>query len=826
MNLLYTGLVVFLLAPLCHQAGGQAQGEDVAVKWGVADGTATVGRLFRMHIPSDAFSGDVVSLSIQTLDGSSLPSWLQFDDVNNVLQGIATPKDAGQLFLVITAKGKSSQASVTFTLIVRDVTSHTLGAPLRFKSSGAEFVHCKATEPETVATVVVDVDMESLSVTQRIMLMKSFSSHMQLHEDMVKLTPVGSSPLHDNSALVSGTGDAVSPKTPGMFISWPVGCGQVKDGHFPVLQRLDTDSGSGVMSGVLGHPVIGWYVTNSHLLTPTRKRRQVQATPTPVVTPVIPTKTDKTGDKTDDPTDMLTHAIVDKETPSMIQPTSTQPEMPKTALPTPVDTKPPVKPPKVMPTETTIKVQPMEKTAEIKPTKTIKDGEPTKPPVEAEPTKPSKPIGCLPGKKLTPVKEQEVISMLDGNVYIHPLRDVAFKDCDTEIIGLEYTLKKSDGSNLGPEDLIQFNAKTQTIHAFPINQPGKVKYTLTASKNGVFGFKTINIEVKQHKRGAHSQNFKAVIDHDFDKLSKNTTEKIDIAHRLASVFNKEIKDFQFHEILVGSVIYSWSFQLSRKCGPKDLKEIGELVDKLINEDSTLNSVAVDMMKPYKLTGAETAPLGPCLNNPNFPTRSVKDKKMSDVDKDDDKTAVTPKQESEEDDGDDEVTTSSDVTKTDVAKGSKGGDDDDVWITTVVPAVVIIVILLIALLVACCLYRKKRKGKMNVEEQNTFINKGAPVIFPDELEDKPSDVNKPLLVEGSPAPPPEYHRGPSESPERNLGGNFRNNGNTKPMTQNDEGIIEMPERPYNPPAPPVGGSVNNKQPRPTQQPFSQPPQILP
>ncbi|KAK6994399.1 hypothetical protein BgiMline_010997, partial [Biomphalaria glabrata] len=63
MNLLYTGLVVFLVAPLCHQAGGQAQGEDVAVKWGVADGTATVGRLFRMHIPSDAFSGDVVSLS-------------------------------------------------------------------------------------------------------------------------------------------------------------------------------------------------------------------------------------------------------------------------------------------------------------------------------------------------------------------------------------------------------------------------------------------------------------------------------------------------------------------------------------------------------------------------------------------------------------------------------------------------------------------------------------------------------------------------------------------------------------------------------------------
>ncbi|KAH9510151.1 hypothetical protein Btru_043601 [Bulinus truncatus] len=59
--LLCTALPFFL----CQSAVAQKQGgssSEVGVKWGVADCTATVGRLFRMHVPGDAFSGDVISL--------------------------------------------------------------------------------------------------------------------------------------------------------------------------------------------------------------------------------------------------------------------------------------------------------------------------------------------------------------------------------------------------------------------------------------------------------------------------------------------------------------------------------------------------------------------------------------------------------------------------------------------------------------------------------------------------------------------------------------------------------------------------------------------
>ncbi|KAH9510153.1 hypothetical protein Btru_043612 [Bulinus truncatus] len=763
----------------------------------------------------------LVNSIIQSADGSSLPIWLQFDDNTNVLQGIPAPKNAGQLFLEITAKGRNSQTSVTFTLYVRDVASHTLGAPLRFQSSGPEFVHCKASEPETVATIIIDVDLDAMPVAQRMSLLHKFTSHMLLHEDMVKMIPVGTAPLHDNSALVSGTGDSINPRTQGSFISWPVGCGQVKEGHFSVLQKLDEDSSSGKIAQVLGYPVIGWRVTNSHLLAPSRKRRQVQATPTPAMTPIAPSTTHKASDKTDEHMEKLTHAVIDKETPTLIQPTATQPFMPKTALPTPMDERPskPILPPKVMPTETTtVKMPAMEKTTEIKPAKTVKDGDITDLP---------KPATCVPGKEWVPVSATQHITIFDGQVYNQSLENNLFKDCDILVSTrkLQVNLFKETNKIILPDEFLQFDAKKQHIFAFPINKTGQHNFTLSAKKGNQMGFINYIVEVKSHKRGSFSQKLGATIDHDYDELMKNTTEKIQIAHRLASVFGKEMKDFHFHEITVGSVIYTWSFP-NRNCKQKDIEEIKELVDKLINEDNTLNQEAVEKMKPYKLIGAEAVPINSCKDKPNFPSRSVKPILEDDEDEDKEtKDMSTEKMEVQPPDENDvskPTSTPSDVTKDNVAKGSKGGDDDDVWITTVVPAVVIIVILLIALLVACCLYRKKRKGKMNVEEQNTFINKGAPVIFPDELEDKPSDVNKPLLVEGSPAPPPEYHRGPSESPERI----FRNNGNNKAMSQNEEGIIEMPERPYNPPAPPVGGSANNRQPRPAQQPFSQPPQILP
>lgn len=84
---------------------------------------------------------------------------------------------------------------------------------------------------------------------------------------------------------------------------------------------------------------------------------------------------------------------------------------------------------------------------------------------------------------------------------------------------------------------------------------------------------------------------------------------------------------------------------------------------------------------------------------------------------------------------------------------------------VIPALVIAIMLLCAGLVACVLYRRKRTGKMSVgdeDERQTFRSKGIPVIFQDELDERPEPTNKsPVIMkeEKPPLPPPEYHRGP-------------------------------------------------------------------
>ncbi|XP_005097620.2 dystroglycan [Aplysia californica] len=849
-------LLALTLTLTCVVLGvrGQQGPEPVGVNWGVTDSTAIVGRMFRLHIPSDAFSGTVDGYEVKTMGNLPIPDWLEFDSKENVLQGIPTPKHAGQSFLEVTARGPTGEATTTFSLFVRDVPSHTSGAPLKFKKSGPEFVRCKREEPETVATIILDTDIEQMMPSDRLALLKRFLGHMELHEDMVKVLPVGQSSMHDGSALVSGTGDCTSPKTSGTFMSWPVGCGQVKTGHFTILQRLDDDSGSGRMAEMLKCPIIGWHVTNSHIQAPKRKRRQALATATPVMTPVMPTKTEKADDKTDDEGEKMTWTVVEMATPSMIQPTATQPEMTKTEDPMVVE--PPVKEEDEKPIKPTERIPPETKpevTPAIKPTLTYTDGDPTDPVVVDT---------CIPGQRPETKNTFARLTYHVGDVIDFLIPEDAFVDCEVgNTRGLELMLFQDTSKTLPTNFFIQLDKQGQRIIGLPMaSDIGRYKLNLLGKKKGTalinnFDFTLVIRQMKGKKKINHELS--VTVDFDYQQFMSSVENRTRLASNIASVYgDSDASNLVVTTLESGSVIYGWANKTLTSNGCP-VGAISDLVGKLVKKDGSLTDEAVEKLKPFTLLGAAAQPAGSCEGNPKFPARVSKPKMeptttpppMTDApdavttkapmvdggkdDKDDDSSE--PVEVPEPDDSGEADTTTpkkpddEDTTEETLVGGKKGdeGDEDDIWITTVVPAVVIVVILLIALLIACILYRKKRKGKMNMEEQNTFVNKGAPVIFPDELEDKPSDVNKPLLVEGNAGPPPQYHRGTSESPEPEGANNHtgRNNVNSAPS---DDVIQEYPERPYEPPAPPVTGSSNNKQPRPThqQQPFSQPPQILP
>ena len=66
--------------------------------------------------------------------------------------------------------------------------------------------------------------------------------------------------------------------------------------------------------------------------------------------------------------------------------------------------------------------------------------------------------------------------------------------------------------------------------------------------------------------------------------------------------------------------------------------------------------------------------------------------------------------------------------------------DDFLVTFVLPGVIIASMFALAGIIACILYRRRRSGKMSIseiaDERQSFRRKGIPVIFQDELDEKP------------------------------------------------------------------------------------------
>ncbi|XP_057651670.1 uncharacterized protein LOC130891122 [Diorhabda carinulata] len=133
--------------------------------------------------------------------------------------------------------------------------------------------------------------------------------------------------------------------------------------------------------------------------------------------------------------------------------------------------------------------------------------------------------------------------------------------------------------------------------------------------------------------------------------------------------------------------------------------------------------------------------------------------------------------------------------------------DDYLITFIVPAVIVFIMLFLAAVAAIVLYRRRRMGKMNVEEdgRQTYGNKGIPVIFQEELEEKPEPGTKaPVILkdEKPPLAPPEYSK----------------SGSVK-LTDDSE--------PYQPPPPFTRTQDNGRQSRPKPTPtYRKPPPYVP
>ncbi|XP_050412904.1 dystroglycan 1 [Patella vulgata] len=795
---------------------------DVSLMWGIPDATAYVGHFFNYTIPSDAFKGQSLQYKITEAGKDVLPSWLTFDPKKQLLQGVPLPSEIGQHYIEVVATDKNNaQAKDIFSIEVQGERMSQPSTTLTFQREGPQTVRCKREQSETVVTIMLDSNLDKLSAHERLNVMNRFSGYLNLAEEMLKMVPVAGKSLNDASALVAGPGNTNDPKEPGAFVSWRVGCGKVEADHMPILQQIETEAQSGKLAEALKHPIVGWHVTNSRFQEHKRRKRAIRATPlaTVGVQPTIPVPPPKETIIMTKPGDDMTRPVLSMASPTFsIQPTETTPMM-KTTSPDGKPTKPiPVKPteglqpsiPVPEPTDMDKTVPLPEETIHIHPTKTDTHGKPTDRPavpgcITDQPPEVSSPLGRLEFKA--------------GEFTKFKIPADTFYDCEvgnTRDLKLDMLINHTVQIPSGY--WLSFERKKQVIKAFPsLSDQGVHKFTLLARKGSgsllvthSFKIKVTGGKAKELEKINHEMSI--TLDMDYDEFMSNVDNRIEFVNKLSKLFgDKNADSIQLTKLERGSVVISWTntSMSGSDCPVDDLKA---MADKLMNEDGTIKEEAARALRPYKLTQAGLAPQGACERVDAFPRRS------SPIGEPAPDQTDAPKPTG----GDAEDTTkpADDTSSENVLTGSaKTGDD--IWITTVVPAVVIVAILLIALLVACILYRKKRKGKMSLEDKHTFVNKGVPVILPDELEEneKQSESCKPLIMpeEKPPITSPEYRAGSSEASTPPA--NHRN------VMADDQYNMEVLSPLYQPP-PPVQSSGGNRQPRPYVQPSYKPTTYVP
>ena len=166
-----------------------------------------------------------------------LPSWLEFEPDTQTLVGLPSLDEIGQQYYIeVTAinhydNDSSAQAKDIFGLkVVEDKVHLDSGAvPLKDvkNDGGLKPIKCQSGSSVTMASIVVDADLSSMKLREKIKLLQGLGSHLQLPTEVVRLLPMGSKPLFDSSALVAGPGDVKIPNTVGSMVQWEVGCGNV-----------------------------------------------------------------------------------------------------------------------------------------------------------------------------------------------------------------------------------------------------------------------------------------------------------------------------------------------------------------------------------------------------------------------------------------------------------------------------------------------------------------------------------------------------------------------------------------------------------------------
>ncbi|XP_068143731.1 uncharacterized protein Dg isoform X4 [Drosophila tropicalis] len=338
-------------------------------------------------------------------------------------------------------------------------------------------------------------------------------------------------------------------------------------------------------------------------------------------------------------------------------------------------------------------------------------------------------------KNLPPMPRNQVdrVNASVGQLLVYKVPGDTFYDPNDNELTL--TLKSKDHKELSARQWLQFDSKNQEFFGIPKSGDiGSEEYLLVAEDSGGLSATDALVVVVAH---AHKKEFStlfkaylAIRHENFNAdLQRKFVERIAKIHNDANTNKIQIRSITTHHDSDGTIVnfYNTSlFKVQNRCPDKELAATRNVY---LDNDQMLREGVKRWMGPdLNLTNFSVVPIGSCHIT--------------------DYNAINPHEF---------------IPKRPEEPRLKSTFSEHNIATFILPAIIIVVMILLASIIACCLHRRRNKsGKMELgddEERKSFRNKGIPVIFQDEFEEKPEMGNKsPVILKDEKPPllPPSYN----------------------------------------------------------------------
>ncbi|KAG8335221.1 cytoskeletal anchoring at plasma membrane [Homalodisca vitripennis] len=330
-----------------------------------------------------------------------------------------------------------------------------------------------------------------------------------------------------------------------------------------------------------------------------------------------------------------------------------------------------------------------------------------------------------------PRNQVDLLNATLGQLLVYTVPEDTFYDPeDGSTRNMKLSLLNMDRSPIGSTHWLQFDIKNQEFYGIPmaVFDIGRREYQLVCKDSGgLTAYDGLVVVVHPPAKTLYNVEFSMTLDIEHDTFAYNPAMKRHFVERLAELFgDRNASAIVLSGVSANPTHIVWHNRSlpTDKCPDEEIKHLRQIL--LGDNDRVSVQVNTVLGPEFPVTQASLIPTASCqaIMTVTHPVEPV-------------------------------------YPSGDVRPVSRS--NDEYLVTVIVPAIVIAAMLLCASLVACALYRRRRTGKMSVgseDERQSFRSKGIPVIFQDELEERPEPANKsPVIMkeEKPPLPPPEYHQ---------------------------------------------------------------------